>query len=174
MSTPIIVKLGFIPKQSCDMIEDSVMEELIRRFTFTSTIGDGFGLPIYSATAPDDKSRPWVVTNSSGLPTGSVRVWDSAVNKWVESVKEEDEEPREMVTQRKSLSITANGSYVAQWDDDFETDDYQVSVVATSPQGNGKFHKTNQTVGTASVVVETYNLAFTIEVTGTGFLKKKD
>jgi hypothetical protein len=75
-----------------------------------------------------------------------------------------------MVTVKKSISVAANGSYVVQWDDKFESADYQASVVATSSQGNARFYKSAQTDGTTSIIVENYNVAFTVEVTATGFL----
>jgi hypothetical protein len=169
-STAVSVKLGFTPIQACDTIPDSVMAEIVRRLTFEATIGGGLGIPYYSPTAPIDKSRPWIVTNSAGLPTGKIKIYNFNNGQWEDAPSEEADAPREMVTVKKSISVSANGSYVVQWDEKFEDADYQASVVATSSQGNARFYKSAQTDGTTSIIVENYNVAFTVEVTATGFL----
>jgi len=159
--------------QACDTIPDSVMGEIVRRLVFESSIGGGLGIPYYSSTPPQDKSRPWIVTNSSGLPTGKVKIWNPNKAEWEDSEADQVVPPREMVTVKKSISVNANGSYVVQWDDKFEDDNYQASVVATSSPGNARFYKSSQTDGTTSVTVENWSLAFTVEVTATGYLPEE-
>lgn len=166
----VSITTSFTPKQECDIVSDVVMGEIVRRLVFVSTIGGGLGLPYYSPTAPEDKSRPWIVTNSGGLPTGMVKTYNFNTGQWEDAAVKEEEKPREMVTVKKSISVVANGSYVVQWDDKFEDASYQASVVATSSQGNGRFYKSGQTDGSTSIIVENYNVAFTVEVTATGFL----
>jgi len=156
--------------QACDTIPDSVMAEIVRRITVASTIGGGLGLPYYSPTAPEDKSRPWIVTNSGGIPTGKVKIYNFNTGQWEDGVTEEDPAPREMVTVKKAISVNANGAFVVQWDDKFEDANYQASVVATSSQGNARFYKSAQTDGSTSITVEAWSISFTVEVTATGYL----
>lgn len=169
--TPITIKLDYTPKQECDQISDEVMEEIIRRLIATGTIGPGLGIPQYSPTAPQDKSSPWIVTNQSGLPTGKVKIYNQNTQQW-ETQGEEDAEPREMVTQSDSISVTGNGTFLAEFEKEFENATYQVAIVPTGNQAASTFFKATQTAKSVSVTVQGYSVAYTLEVKGTGYLKE--
>lgn len=168
----ITLKLGFIKKQECDTISDSLMEEIVRRITVSGAIGPGLAIPFYGSTPPEDKSRPWIVANSAGVLTGKVKIWNSATASWEEDESSKADAPREMVTQKKTLTISGNGTVIAEWDDEFEDDSYQVAVVATSGQGAAKFHQSSVSSVAVQVTVTDYATSFTIEVSATGYLKE--